>query len=118
MENCECADDPLYVPEIRKFQACLQQHGVLYVGDCKIVALNTRCYVAAYQDYYLCPLLAVQMPKAVLQTLLEPVWMGEQPLDPVYRPREKKTDQAEHIADGFCYTVTLSTVDEEGKIID
>jgi transposase len=29
----ECADDPLYVPEIRKAQACIQQHGVLYVGE-------------------------------------------------------------------------------------
>jgi len=82
-----------------------------------MAALNTRCFVAAYQDYYLCPLPAVQMPKAALHTLLEPVWTGEQPLEPVYRPLEKKIDQAEHIADGFCYTVPLSAVDEEGKSI-
>ena len=112
----ECADDPLYVPEIRKAQACIQQHGVLYVGDCKMAALNTRCYVAAHQDYYLCPLPAVQMPKEALQALLEPVWTGEQSLAPVYRPLETETDQPEHIANGFCYAVTLSA-DYEGHNI-
>jgi transposase len=45
----ECADDPLYVPEIRKVQACIQRHGVLYVGDCKMAAITTRSYVAAQQ---------------------------------------------------------------------
>jgi len=113
----ECADDPLYVPEIRKVQACIQQHGVLYVGDCKMAALNTRCYVAAHQDYYLCPLPAVQMPKETLQALLEPVWIGEQSLVPVYRPPEAETDEPEHIADGFCYTVTLSA-EYEGNNMD
>jgi transposase len=110
----ECADDPLYVPEIRKVQACIQRHGVLYVGDCKMAAFNTRCYVAAHQDYYLCPLPAVQMPKETLQALLEPVWTGKQSLVPVYRPLETETDQPEHIADGFSYTVTLKA-DCEGK---
>ncbi len=113
----ERADDPLYVPEIRKVQACIQQHGVTYVGDCKMAAMNTRCYVAAQQDYYLCPLPAVQMPKETLQALLEPVWTGEQLLAPVYRPLEKETEQPEHIADGFCYTVTLKA-DCDGKSIE
>lgn len=113
----ERADDPLYVPEIRKVQACIQQHGVLYVGDCKMAVLNTRCYVAAHQDYYLCPLPTVQMPKETLQALLEPVWTGTQSLAPVYRPLEKETDQPEHIADGFCYTVILKA-DCEGKAIE
>ena len=113
----DCADDPLYVPEIRKAQACIQRHGVLYVGDCKMAAMNTRCYVAAQQDYYLCPLPVVQMPKEALQALLEPVWMGKQSLVPVYRPLEKETDQPEPIADGFSYTVTLKA-DYEGSAIE
>jgi len=113
----ECADDPLYVPEMRKVQACLQRHGVLYVGDCKMAAIDTRAYVAACQDYYLCPLPAVQMPRAALQALLEPVWTGQQPLVPVYRPQEKETDKPEHIANGFSCTVKLSA-DCEGKRVD
>ena len=58
----ERADDPLYVPEIRKVQAQLAQPGVLYVGDCKMAALETRAYIAGSSDHYLCPLSAVQMP--------------------------------------------------------
>ena len=112
----ERADDPLYIPEIRKVQACIQKHGVTYVGDCKMAALDTRCYIAAQQDYYLCPLPAVQMPKGGLHALLEPVWTGKQSLVPVYRPLENETDQPEHIADGFCYTVTLKA-DCDGKAI-
>jgi len=113
----ECADDPLYVPEIGKVRACLQRHGVLYVGDCKMAAINTRAYVAAHRDYYLCPLPAVQMPKAALEALLEPVWAGGQPLSPVYRPPDKETDEPEHIADGFSRTVKLSA-DSEGRRVD
>ncbi|MDD5269454.1 MAG: hypothetical protein PHO08_20470 [Methylococcales bacterium] len=48
--------------------------------------------------------------------MLEPVWTGVQSLAPVYRPLETETDQPEHIADGFCYTVTLSA-DYEGSNI-
>jgi transposase len=113
----ECADDPLYVPEMRKVQACLGRHGVLYVGDCKMAALGTRAYVAAHQDHYLCPLPAVQMPKAALQALLGPVWAGGQPLVPVHRPPATETDQPEHIADGFSYTVALAA-DCEGNRIE
>ena len=113
----ECADDPLYVPEIRKAQACVQQRGVLYVGDCKMAALSTRAYVAAHADYYLCPLPAVQMSAATLQALLESVWNGKQALTPVYRPLEAETDKPEHIASGFSFTVTLKA-EYEGKPIE
>ena len=112
----ECADDPLYVPEMRKVRACLGRCGVLYVGDCKMAALATRAHVAAHRDHYLCPLPAVQMPEAALQALLEPVWAGVQPLSPVYRPSEREAGEPEHIADGFSYTVTLAADGEGGRI--
>jgi transposase len=103
----ERADDPLYVPEIRKVQASLGQHGVLYVGDCKMASLDTRAHIAVSHDHYLCPLSAVQMPAAALQALLVPVWTGAQPLTPVHRAPETAADQREHIANGFAYGVTL-----------
>lgn len=115
--NGACADDPLYVPEIRKVQANLGRHGVLYVGDCKMAALATRAYVAAHRDYYLCPLSAVQMPAAAVQALLDPVWTGEQSLMPVYRPLEAATDAPEQIAEGFATTVLLSA-EQDGERIE
>ena len=109
----EKADDPLYVPEIRKVQACLGHHDVLYVGDCKMAALATRTYVAASQDHYLCPLPAVQMPAAELRVLLAPVWTGQQVLTPINRACEATPDKPEHIADGFTYHVTLEVGDTQ-----
>ena len=43
----EKADDPLYIPEIDRVRATLQRHGLLYVGDSKMAALETRVHGAA-----------------------------------------------------------------------
>lgn len=103
----ECADDPLYVPEIAKVRAGLGRSGLLYVGDCKMGSLETRAYLAGQQDYYLCPLSKVALPTEALQALLAPVWAGTQALTPVYRPPETPLDRPEQLANGFSYTVTL-----------
>lgn len=47
----ERADDPLYIPAIEQVSASLNEHGLLYVGDCKMAALETRAFVQAQQDY-------------------------------------------------------------------
>ena len=113
----ERADDPLYVPEIRKVQICLGHHGMLYIGDSKMAALATRTYVASSADYYLCPLPAVQMPAIELQALLAPVWTGQQGLTPIHRDSEATPDKPEHIADGFTYHVTLEVGDTQWQEI-
>jgi transposase len=56
------ADDPLYVPAIRRVRQCVGQRGLLYVGDCKMAALSTRAFVVAGGDYYLCPLASQLLP--------------------------------------------------------
>lgn len=58
----EHADDPLYLPIIARVRDGLQQKGLLYVGDCKMAALQTRASIAAQGDFYLCPLSALQAP--------------------------------------------------------
>ncbi len=58
----ERADDPLYLPAIARVRACLNRPGLLYVGDCKMAALDTRASIQAAGDYYLCPLSALQIP--------------------------------------------------------
>ena len=107
----ECADDPLYVPEIRKVQASLGKHGVLYVGDCKMASIETRAYVASSQDHYLCPLPSVQMSASDLKAILAPVWTGVQPLTAVQYAKVTATDKPEHIADGFSYQVARKVGD-------
>jgi transposase len=52
----EQADDGLYVPVIDRLQGVLQKQGVLYVGDCKLSAFETRLHIKSLKSHYLCPL--------------------------------------------------------------
>jgi transposase len=52
----ERADDGLYIPIIERIRGGLQTSGLLFVGDCKMSALDTRAYLARHQDWYLSPL--------------------------------------------------------------
>ncbi len=54
----ERADDPLYVPVIRRISSCLGRRGLLYVGDCKMCAADTRRHIVGDEvgGHYLCPL--------------------------------------------------------------
>jgi transposase len=47
------ADDPLYLPLYRRVRELLGQTGLLYTGDCKMAALETRAEIAAAGDFYL-----------------------------------------------------------------
>ena len=52
----ERADDGLYIPIIERIRRGLNKTGLLFVGDCKMSALDTRAYLARHQDWYLSPL--------------------------------------------------------------
>jgi transposase len=52
----ERADDGLYIPIIERIRTGLKTPGLLFVGDCKMSALETRAYLARHQDWYLSPL--------------------------------------------------------------
>ena len=110
----ERADDRLYIPAIQRVGQGLDEHGLLYVGDCKMAALETRGFIQAQDDYYLCPLAKIQMPDEELERLLNPVWTGEQPLTLVYR--DHGGSQREQIAEGYEVTVAL-TCTWNGKLV-
>jgi transposase len=101
----ERADDPLYVPCIQRVQASLGRHGLLYVGDCKMAARETRAYIARQGDFYLCPLPQLQLAEAELDEALEAVWSGASPLSLVLRERED--GKSERIAEGYDYQVPM-----------
>ncbi len=67
----EHADDPVYLPIIARVRDGLQQHGLLYVGDCKLAAMQTRASIQAQEDFYLCPLSAMQLPPEQLARAVE-----------------------------------------------
>src|SRR6266566_1358047 len=93
------ADDPLYGPAIIRVRDSLGRRGLLYVGDCKMGALETRAFIQMGGDYYLCPLSETQLPPAILADYLMPVWRGAQALLPIHRPQP--AGPPELIAEGF-----------------
>jgi transposase len=95
----ERADDPLYLPTITRVQESLGRRGLLYVGDCKMAARETRACLQTCGDCYLCPLPAVQLAPDEMEAFLQPGWTGQQPLTPVSREQENGT-QAQ-IAEGY-----------------
>jgi transposase len=100
------ADDPLYVPEIKKVQQAFGCGGKTFVGDCKAAALATRAYLASTQDFYLCPLSETQLPADDRFVLLLPVWQGCQKLQQVFRPAAEG-EAEELVAEGFALDVHL-----------
>lgn len=52
----ERADEGLYMPIIDRIRAGLSHRGLLFVGDCKMSALETRAHIAGHQHLYLSPL--------------------------------------------------------------
>jgi transposase len=52
----ERADDGLYLPIMARIRTGLKTSGLLFVGDCKMSALESRAYLARHQDWYLSPL--------------------------------------------------------------
>ncbi len=104
----EHADDPLSRPAIAQVRSTLDQRGLLYVGDCKMGALDTRAAVAAVGDYYLCPLAATPAPGALLEQYLQEAWAGDQPARRVERTDAEGA--ATHLADVYERSATLTAV--------
>src|SRR5947209_7155891 len=109
----EQADDPVYVPIIARVRAGLQQSGLLYVGDCKVAALQTRASIQAQGDYYLCPLSALQAPASQVQHEVEAQRAQGARLIPVERVDEQ--GKITGIAQGY-ETVQSVTAPLDGQL--
>jgi transposase len=93
------ADDPLYIPAIARVRESVGRCGLLYVGDCKMGALETRAYIQAGGDGYRCPWAETQLPPAEWTGYLAPLARGQQPLTRITRVTVTGTRQ--HLADGY-----------------
>jgi transposase len=72
------ADDPLYLPLYRRVRTLLGQPGLLYVGDCKMAALETRAEIAKNRDFYLTRLPLTGEVGAQFPAWVEAAISGEQ----------------------------------------
>lgn len=100
------ADDLLYGPTINQVRTILNQEGILYVGDCKMAARETRAGIEHAHDYYLMPLPATIITPEVLDSYLNTVGSNNQMIEPIYRFHDN--GQAEEIAQGFEITKTMT----------
>ncbi len=74
----ERADDGLYIPIIERIRTGVTTSGLLFVGDCKMSALDTRAYIAGHHDFYLSPLpLTGATAEAMDAWIAEGVTQGE-----------------------------------------
>jgi hypothetical protein len=71
------ADDGLYLPAVDEARAVLGQTGLLYIGDSKMEALNTRAHIVAGGDYYLTPLSVKGSHAELLAELVQSALAGE-----------------------------------------
>ena len=108
------ADDRLYIPTIDQVRDGMGVRGLTYIGDCKMMSLETRAHLEAGGDYYLGPFSSTQVPRERLDNYLKPVWTGEQPLTSVERCGVN--GKAAKIAEGFEVRKTLTAI-HEGKEI-
>jgi len=102
----ERADDKLYIPAIKQVSASLDEHGLLYVGDCKMAAIGIRAFIQNSQDYYLCPLSEVQLPDDALEAYLQPIWNGNQMLTSIERVTTE--GQVEQIGEGYEQKISVN----------
>lgn len=83
------ADDPLYVPLIERVRRLLGRRGLLYAGDNKMAALDTRAHIAHQEDYYLVPLPQTGEVPELFDTWVDAVVDGRQAVELLYGKDEK-----------------------------
>lgn len=107
----DAADDPLYLPIIERVRTILGRTGLLYAGDCKMAALETRGAIAARGDFYLTPLpmsgttkddfTATWVEDAVSgarRAELEPIGVGDEQLGVGYEFEREQTAWIDEVA--------------------
>lgn len=78
-------DDVMYVPLINRIHAMLASSGKLYIGDCKMCAINTRTTIHTNEDYYLMPLqMGTEKIRKYFDGLVEEIVNNEQSAYLVY----------------------------------
>ncbi len=109
------ADDVLYRPIIKRMNEYLGNDAVLYAGDCKIGAFETRLYIRGIEKHYLCPLPMTGKMASQMEELIRIGVMKEKQgrLNWVYADKD---DAEVLIAKGYEYR-RKQTGDYEGKKI-
>jgi transposase len=111
------ADDKLYVPAVDRVLQIIEGIGLLFVGDSKMSALVIRAHIHRLHHHYLCPLAKTGDTAKALETWIEAVNNGKQPLTPVFVQDENGKQKM--FAEGYVFERTLQAKSdaaiEDGK---
>ena len=108
------ADDPLYIPAIDQVRQGIGEKGLLYIGDCKMMSLETRAHLEAGDDDYLGPFSRVQVSEVTLDDYLHGVWTGKQSLQSVQR--RGPAGKLEKVAEGFELSDTVTAIEAAQEV--
>ncbi len=108
------ADDPLYIPAIDEVRQGIGERGLLYIGDCKMMSLETRAHLEAGGDHYLGPFSLVQVSEATLDGYLKGVWTGKQSLKSM--KRRGADGKLGKVAEGFELGEEVTAVVDDEEI--
>ena len=86
----EKADDPLYVPIYKRIYSILGTNGILYIGDSKMGAIETRGIIYKDGNFYLVPLPMTGETPALLDTVLSELDAGEHELTHIFLPEDEE----------------------------
>ena len=116
------ADDPLYLPCYRRSKVILGKKGLLYVGDTKMGALETRGEIHAGGDFYLTPLAYIGEVPALLKKEVEQWRTKKREAASIYWPDEvqdeaHEADPEKAIAIGFETSRVQSAVINGEKVV-
>lgn len=78
------ADDPLYRPAVDRVLQIIDGVELLFVGDSKMSALDTRAHIQRLNQRYLCPLALTGKTADEMSQWIEAANRGEYPLRPIY----------------------------------
>lgn len=88
------ANDPLYEPEIIRVRETIGKRGLLYVGDQKMAALETRTVIGGGGDYYLCPRGLKQLSAVEREGLIEEFFARRHEAQIVFKPAADEVSEA------------------------
>ena len=91
----EKGDDPLYLPNYRRSKAILGKTGLLYVGDSKMSAQETRGAIHDGGDLYLSPLAYIGEVPKLLSKAIERWRSGKEEATYIYWPEDMPSDGTE-----------------------
>ena len=93
------ADDPLYIPAVDRVLKIIAGLGLLFVGDSKMSALETRAHIHQREQHYLCPLALTGKAAEEIETWIAEANAGTRSLQPVYV--EDEQGERKLLAEGY-----------------